>query len=66
MNNQTETDAQLVAAIACHDPLLAHRVQLHLRALRLRLVVGQAAAPAPVIERHFVWHSLRWPWRQRG
>lgn len=62
---QLSSDAELVAAIACHDPLLAHRVQRHLRSLRLRLVL-QSAEARPVIERHSVWQSLRWPWRQRG
>ncbi len=60
-----ETDAQIVAAIAAHDPLLAHRVQLRLRALRLRLVLKEAR-PTPEEARHAVWHTLRWPWRLRG
>ena len=65
MINPTETDAQLVAAIAGHDPMLAHRVQLRLRSLRLRLVIGRSR-PEPEETRPTVWHSLRWPWRQRG
>lgn len=69
MSNQAspiaETDAQIVAAIACHDPLLAQRVQRRLRSLRLRLVLRPGEAQ-PVTERHSVWQSLRWPWRQRG
>lgn len=68
-----ETDAQLVSAVAIHDPDLARKVQLRLRALRLRCVVGQAAAGDTSRDtsrlegaRHSVWHSLRWPWWRRG
>ena len=59
-----QTDADLVTAVAVHDPELAHRVQLRFRSLRLRLVVGHIPIAEPV--RHSIWHSLRWPWRQRG
>lgn len=57
-----DSDAALVSAVAAHDPELAHRVQLRLRALRLRLVAGQAPEPP----RHILWHSLRWPWGRRS
>jgi len=60
----SDTDAQLVSAVAALDPALAHQVQLRLRALRLRLVAGQAPAAEP--PRHILWHSLRWPWGRRG
>lgn len=59
----SETDAQLVADIAAHDPLLAHRVQLRLRALRLRLALT-AARPEPAQALPVGW--LRWPWGPRG
>ncbi len=62
----SDTDAQLVSAVALHDPLLAHRVQLRLKALRLRLVAGQAPTPQPARQAWHVWHSLRWPWRPRS
>lgn len=63
-NNDLVTDAQLVAAVAAHDPVLAHVLQLRLRALRLRLIVSQGSAVEPT--RHILWQPLRWPWRQRG
>ena len=73
MNTQSlslpETDAQLVASVALHDPDLARKVQLRLRSLRLRCVVSQTPAVDPYRPeggRHSVWHSLRWPWRPRG
>jgi len=58
-----ETDAELVSAVAALDPQLAHRVQLRLKSLRLRLVAGQAPAAEP--PRHILWHALPWPWGPR-
>jgi len=56
-----ETDAELVSAVAALDPQVAHRVQLRLKALRLRLV----AAPPVEPPRHILWHALPWPWGPR-
>jgi hypothetical protein len=63
-----ETDAQLVTEVAVHDPELARKVQLRFRSLRLRCVVSETAEDDWDLRgpRHSVWHSLRWPWRQRG
>lgn len=61
-----QTDAQLVAQVAALDPELAHRVQLRLRSLRLRLIPHILAEAQQIEPRHSVWQSLRWPWRLRG
>lgn len=63
----SETDAQLVAAISAHNPDLAHKVSKRLKMLRLQCIVGRLPIEAPEPGRRVsIWHSLHWPFRQRG